>query len=286
MRILVTGATGLLGQELCPMLEKQGWLFWATNSKIFDITNIKMVNEIINKVSLDFIVHLAAYTNIDQAEVSKKEAFNVNHIGTKNLAQIAKKFDVPILYVSTDCVFDGEKNTPYTTEDPVNPINVYGESKLKGEEEIRKLCKKHYIVRTGWLYGKGGKSFVDTMLTFSSLRDEISIVDDQVGCPTWTKDVARQIVSLIKGEKPYGTYHISASGQANWSEFTKKIYELKKRSTTVKSIPTSDFPRPAARPKFCVLESNCKMPSWEESLEKYLIGNKAKTGTPEKSMVT
>lgn len=109
MRILVTGATGSLGQELCPMLEREGWLFWATNSKIFDITNTKMVNEIINKVSLDFIIHLAAYTNIDMAETHKQEAFKVNHIGTKNLAKIAKKLDVPILYISTDNVFDGKK---------------------------------------------------------------------------------------------------------------------------------------------------------------------------------
>ena len=158
MKILVTGATGSLGQELCPMLEREGWLFWATNSKIFDITNTKMVNEIINKVSLDFIIHLAAYTNIDLAETHKQEAFKVNHIGTKNLAKIAKKLDVPILYVSTDNVFDGKKDSPYKTSDHVNPLNVYGLSKLKGEEEILKTCKKYYIIRTGWLYGKGSKN--------------------------------------------------------------------------------------------------------------------------------
>ncbi|GBF23064.1 dTDP-4-dehydrorhamnose reductase [Candidatus Gastranaerophilus sp. (ex Termes propinquus)] len=285
MRILVTGATGLLGQELCPLLEQEGWKFWATNSKIFDITNTKMVNEIIKKVSLDFIIHLAAYTNIDQAEIYTKNAFDVNHIGTKNMAEIAKKFDVPIIYLSTDCVFDGKKTTPYRVDDPTNPINVYGESKLKGEEEIRKLCKKHYIVRTGWLYGKGGKSFVDTMLTFSSLRDEISVVDDQIGCPTWTKDVAREIVELIKGAKPYGTYHICSLGKASWSEFTSKIYEIKKRPTKVTSIEKSDFPRPAKRPRYCVLESSCAMPLWDESLEKYLLANNTSTSADIKSVL-
>ena len=146
-----------MGQELCPMLDREGHQFWATNSKIFDITNKKLALEIMDKISLDLIIHLAAYTNIDQAEVSKEEAFEVNHIGTRNMAQIAKKLDVPIIYISSDSVFDGNKNSPYKTTDETHPINVYGESKLKGEEEIRKLTKKHYILRTSTLYGKGGK---------------------------------------------------------------------------------------------------------------------------------
>ena len=272
MKILVTGATGSLGQELCPMLEREGWLFWATNSKIFDITNTKMVNEIINKVSLDFIIHLAGYTNIDLAETHKEEAFKVNHIGTKNLAKIAKKLDVPILYVSTDNVFDGKKDSPYKTSDHVNPLNVYGLSKLKGEEEILKTCKKYYIIRTGWLYGKGSKNYVDTMLTFSMLRREISVVDDQIGCPTWTKDLCEQIINIMKENKPYGTYHLCSSGQAGWADFTKKIFEIKKRDVSVNAIVESDFPRPAKRPHYCVLNNDNVLPNWEESLEKYLVG--------------
>ena len=135
MKILVTGATGLLGQELCPMLDEIGAQYWATNSKIFDVTNAKMVNEIMNKVNLDLIIHLAAYTNVDLAESNPEDAYRVNHIGTKNMAKIAKKLNVPILYVSTASVFDGSKQTPYKTTDTTNPINVYGMSKLKGEEE-------------------------------------------------------------------------------------------------------------------------------------------------------
>ena len=240
MRILVTGATGTLGQELCPMLDAQGWQFWATNSKIFDITNIKMVNEIMNKVSLDFIIHLAGYTNID--------------------------------YVSTDNVFDGEKSSPYDVSDKTNPINIYGQSKLKGEEEILKHCSKYYIIRTGWLYGSGAKNYVDTMLTFSMLRREISVVDDQIGNPTWTRDLSEQIINIMKENRPYGTYHISSTGQAGWADFTKKIFEIKKRNVSVNSIVESDFPRPAKRPKYCVLNNTIELPNWEESLEKYLIG--------------
>ncbi|MCD8025233.1 MAG: dTDP-4-dehydrorhamnose reductase [Candidatus Gastranaerophilales bacterium] len=271
MKILVTGASGLLGQELCPLLDEINVQYWATNSKIFDITNAKMVDEIMNKVNLDFIIHLAAYTNIDQAEVNSEEAFLVNHTGTKNMAKIAKKFDIPILYVSTSGVFDGTKSSPYKTTDQTNPINVYGMSKLKGEEEIRKITKKHYIIRTGALYGKGGSNYVDAMLTYSMFNSNISVVDDQVCCPTWTKDLSRQIIKIITENKPYGTYHISSSGHATWLELTKKIFELKKRNVFVTPIEKSDFPRPAKRPRFCVLDSENVLPSWEKSLEEYLL---------------
>jgi len=268
MRILVTGATGLLGKSLCPMLDKEGWNYWACNSKIFDVTNTKMVNEIMNKISLDFIIHLAGYTNIDQAEANPKLAYAVNQNGTKNIAKIARKHDIPILYVSTDNVFDGNSTTPYKTTDVTNPINVYGKSKLAGENEIIKATKKHYILRTSWLYGVGG--YVDAMLTFSNFRKEISVVDDQIGCPTWTDDISKQIIDIIKNNKPYGVYHIAAGGSASWCDFTKKIFELKKRKVEVMAIDKSDFPRPALRPKYCVLDSSNTLPNWENSLEEYL----------------
>ena len=271
MKILVTGASGLLGQELCPMLDSIGAQYWATNSKIFDITNAKMVNEIMDKVSLDFIIHLAAFTNVDQAEVNQEEAYRINHLGTKNMARIAKKLDVPIIYISSASVFDGEKLTPYKTTDATNPINVYGKSKLMGEEEIRKITKKHYIIRTSSLYGKGGSNYVDAMLTYSMFNSSISVVDDQILCPTWTRDLSREIVNILSGGKEYGTYHICSSGRTSWSEFTKKIFDIKRRSVFVQPILKSDFPRPARRPKFSVLDNGNILPSWEESLEKYLL---------------
>ncbi len=269
MRILVTGATGMLGKELCPMLEAEGWQYWATNSKIFDVTNTKLTNEIMNKVSLEFIIHLAGYTNIDLAEVDPEQAYLVNQMGTRNIAKIAKKLNVPILYVSTDMVFDGAKGAPYKTNDATNPISVYGKSKFLGEEEIRKITKKHYIIRTSWLYGRGERDYVNTMLTFSNLRDEISVVDDQIGCPTWTRDLAQKIVSIIKEEREFGTYHICASGHTNWSGFTKEI--LKNRNTKVISIDKSDFPRPAKRPTYSVLDNNNELPDWKNSLSEYLL---------------
>lgn len=271
MRILVTGASGLLGQELCPMLDDINAQYWATNSKIFDITNTKMVNEIMDKVSLDLIIHLAAYTNVDQAEVNKEEAFLVNHIGTKNMAHIAKKLDVPIIYVSTSSVFDGQGSTPYKTTDATNPVNIYGLSKLKGEEEIKKITKKHYIIRTNTLYGKGGSNYVDAMLTYSMFNNSISVVDDQVVSPTWTRDLAAEIIKIITENKEYGTYHITSSGKASWSELTKKIFDIKKRNIFVTPIEKSDFPRPAKRPRFNVLDCNNILPDWQESLEEYLL---------------
>lgn len=269
MRILVTGATGLLGKTLCPLLDKEGWQYWACNSKIFDITNTKMVKEIMNKISLDFIIHLAAYTNIDQAEDNPNDAYEVNQIGTKNIANIAKKHNIPILYVSTDNVFDGKSQKPYKSTDVTNPINVYGKSKLAGEREIMKATKKFYILRTSWLYGVGG--YVDAMLTFSNFRKEISVVNDQIGCPTNALDLAQKIVEIIREKKPYGIYHISSSGEASWADFTRKIFEIKKRNVEVNAIDKSDFPRPALRPKYCVLDSENVLPDWKNSLEEYLV---------------
>ncbi len=269
MRILVTGATGLLGKTLCPLLDKEGWQYWACNSKIFDITNTKMVKEIMNKISLDFIIHLAAYTNIDQAEDNPNDAYEVNQIGTKNIANIAKKHNIPILYVSTDNVFDGKSEKPYKSTDVTNPINVYGKSKLAGEREIMKATKKFYILRTSWLYGVGG--YVDAMLTFSNFRKEISVVNDQIGCPTNALDLAQKIVEIIREKKPYGIYHISSSGEASWADFTRKIFEIKKRNVEVNAIDKSDFPRPALRPKYCVLDSENVLPDWKNSLEEYLV---------------
>lgn len=272
MRILVTGSTGLLGKSLCPMLDKEGFQYWACNSKIFDVTNTKMVNEIMDKISLDFIIHLAAFTNIDAAEDDPKHAYEVNAIGTKNIAHIAKKHNIPILYVSTNNVFDGKSDKPYKTTDATNPLNVYGKTKLEGEKEIMKATKKYYILRTSWLYGAGG--YVDAMLTFSNFRKEISVVNDQIGCPTNADDVSRKIIEIIKENKPYGIYHIASSGSASWADYTRKIFEIKKRNVAVNPIDKSDFPRPAVRPKYCVLDSDEILPNWENSLEEYLTTKK------------
>ena len=193
-------------------------------------------------------------------------------MGTRNIAKIAKKHDIPILYVSTDNVFDGKANIPYKTTDTTNPINVYGKSKLAGEKEIIKATKKHYILRTSWLYGAGG--YVDAMLTFSNFRKEISVVDDQIGSPTSALDLSKKIIETIKENKPYGIYHVTSSGSASWADFTKKIFEIKKRDVVVSAIDKSDFPRPALRPKYCVLDSGDVLPNWEKSLDEYLTAEK------------
>ena len=269
---MVTGSTGLLGKSLCPMLEKEGYQFWACNSKIFDVTNTKMVNEIMNKISLDFIIHLAGFTNIDAAEDNPEQAYDVNVVGTKNIANIARKHDIPILFVSTNNVFDGKSDKPYKTTDATNPINVYGRTKLQAEREIIKATKKYYILRTSWLYGTGG--YVDAMLTFSNFRKEISVVNDQIGSPTRCDDISKKIIQIIKNKSPYGIYHISSSGSASWADFTKKIFEIKNRNVAVNPIDKSDFPRPAKRPKYCLLAGEDTLPDWQSSLEEYLTSKK------------
>ena len=169
-------------------------------------------------------------------------------------------------------MFDGNSDKPYKTTDATNPINVYGKSKLAGEKEIIKATKKHYILRTSWLYGTGG--YVDAMLTFSNFRKEISVVDDQIGCPTSTQDLSAKIIETIKDKKPYGIYHVTNSGSASWADFTKKIFEIKKRDVEVNAIDKSDFPRPALRPRYCVLDSGNVLPNWENSLNEYLTAKK------------
>ncbi len=271
MKILVTGASSALGQELCPLLEKENWQFWATNSKILDITNTNQIQELKEKVSLDFIIHLAAFTNIEEAEINPTLAYEINQAGTKNIAKIAAAQDIPILYVSPTDVFDGKKKTPYTKKDKTNPINVYGKSKLLGEQEIKKYCKKHYILRTGWLYGKGSNDYVYGMLTFSNFKSEIDLVDNQTGSPTWTRDLSEKIIEIIKNKTDFGTHHIASSGSATWEDFTKEIFAIRNKNVKIKlGSEYEEFG--AKRPQYCVLESDITLPKWEESLKKYLIG--------------
>ena len=224
MKILVTGANGMLGQDLCPALEDNGWEVIETDVNTMDITNYDEALKFITKIKPDFIIHLAAYTAVDKAEEDKETACKINVNGTQNITKVCKKLDVPMLYISTDYVFDGTKKGKYLPEDKPNPINYYGLTKAKGEEFVKKL-EKYYIVRTSWLYGHHGKNFVETILSNAD-KTEIKVVDDQIGCPTWTVELANAIVKLIEEKSPWGIYHICGSGHTSWYGFAKEIYEL------------------------------------------------------------
>lgn len=267
-KILVTGANGMLGKDLCPILEQNNYTVIKTNSQTMDITDFEMTNKVISEQKPDIIIHCAAYTNVDKAQEDFETAKQINSKGTENLAKICSSKDIPILYISTDYVFDGTKQTPYTPNDKPNPINNYGLTKYQGEQAIQKFCKKYYIIRTSWLYGIHGKNFVETMLSLAT-KPEIKVVNDQTGCPTWTVDLSNGIIKLLQNEG-YGIYHICSSGETTWHGFAKEIFNQCKLEVNLTPCTTEEFPRPAKRPKYSVMDNANICANWQEGLQNYL----------------
>jgi dTDP-4-dehydrorhamnose reductase len=218
-----------------------------------DITQFEETKTLLNDFKPDVIIHAGAYTKVDLAEQEPDQAFAVNGYGTRNLAVIAQELGAKLVYVSTDYVFNGQGTEPYDEFQPTDPINVYGKSKLAGEQFVEKLHTRYFIVRTSWVYGKHGNNFVKTMLKLGEERDVLTVVSDQVGCPTYTQDLAACIAELIETEK-YGVYHVSNSGSCSWFEFAQAIFELSGRSIEVKPVTTDQFPRPAKRPSYSVFQ--------------------------------
>ena len=270
MKILVTGANGMLGQDLCPILEDVGVFVIETDVDTLDITNHEIVEKVLTDIRPDMVIHCAAYTNVDKAEEDLKTAELINVTGTENIAEVCGKLGITLVYISTDYVFDGETVEPYTTEDLPNPINNYGTTKYEGEEAVRSLCEKYYVVRTSWLYGHHGKNFVETMIVQAGKQDRnvISVVDDQVGCPTWTVELANGIIKLFT--KPYGTYHVCGSGFTTWYGFAKEIFAQLGLEVNLQPCTTEEFPRPAKRPKFSVMDNGGICRKWQEALKDYL----------------
>jgi dTDP-4-dehydrorhamnose reductase len=269
-KILITGANGMLGSEAVQIFSDCGYQVIKGTRENLDITNRDLVNEFFAKNDFDLVLHAAAYTKVDDAESNKELAFLINSEGAKNVAIASRKKLIPIIYISTDYVFDGEKGSPYLPQDKTNPINIYGASKLAGEEEIKKENPKHYIVRTSWLYGKQGKNFVDTMIALSKTQKSLKVVNDQFGCPTWTLDLLDGIRKLVERESPFGIYHICGKGVTSWFEFSRKIFEILKINIEVIPVLTSEFPRPAKRPKFSAMDIEDEGNSWDRSLKCYL----------------
>lgn len=269
MKILITGANGMLGQDLCPILEDEGYEVVETDLNNLDITNLDMVKKVLISEKPDVVVHCAAYTNVDKAEEDKETAFLINGKGTENVAKTCGETDILMIYISTDYVFDGEKKDAYLPSDRTNPQSVYGASKLEGEKAVQKHCKKYYITRTSWLYGHHGKNFVETMISFAD-KPELKVVDDQIGCPTWTVELANGIVKLLEEEAESGIYHICGSGKTSWYNFAKEIFELEGLKVNLKPCTTEEFPRPAKRPKNSVMENEGICRNWKAALKDYL----------------
>lgn len=260
----------MLGQDLSGILREKAFVPIETDLHNLDITDITQVKTVLQGEKPDFIVHAAAYTNVDGAEAERDKAFLINEKGTQNIARISGDMGIPIAYISTDYVFDGTKDSPYVPDDPVNPINAYGESKLAGEKALKGNNPNFYILRTSWLYGRNGKNFVDTMISLSSKMPELRVVNDQTGCPTWTVELSRAIALILTDNRPFGTYHVCGSGATSWFGFAKRIMELMDIDIPVIPVSTEEFPRPARRPQNSVMDNAGICPHWGESLAEYV----------------
>lgn len=248
MKVLVTGADGQLGYDVVKKLKELDIEHIGVDKEDFDLTNETETKDFILDYQPDEIIHCAAYTDVDQAEVEKELCFQVNVEGTRYVAEAAKELDAKMLYISTDYVFDGQGEEPFEVTDQPNPINYYGETKYQGEQEMQNLLEKYFIVRTSWVFGKHGDNFVKTMLKLAQERDEISVVADQYGSPTYTGDLAELIVGMIKTDK-YGIYHVTNEGFCSWYEFAKEIFKVFNININVKPVKSDKFETKADRPK-------------------------------------
>jgi len=258
MKVLIIGSEGMLGHDLVDILSKENEISTTTIDTL-DITDIEKTIETVKNINPDVVVHAAAYTDVNGSEAKEDLAYKVNGIGTRNVAVACKENDSALVYICTDYVFDGEKGISYKEYDQTNPLSVYGKTKLQGETYIRDILSKFYIVRTSWLYGYHGPNFITTMLKLAETMDTISVVNDQIGSPTYTVDLANSIAKLIK--KPvYGIYHITNSGECSWYDYACQIFEMAGIEMDVKPVSTEEYPQTAPRPKYSVLENyNWKM---------------------------
>ncbi len=283
MKILVTGANGQLGTDLCKVL--QHFELIPLTHKEIEIADINSVKYAFCKHKPDIIINTAAYVRVDDCETEQDRAFLINALGARNVAVIAQELKTKLIHISTDYVFGGEsepRTTPYTELDTPIPISIYGKSKLAGENFVRHFCPKHFIIRTSGLFGVAGASgkngnFVETTLKLAQEREELKVVNDQVFSPTYTKDLAKKIAQLITSEY-YGIFHITNRGSCSWYEFAKEILKLADLKIRLIPITSDEYPQKARRPRFSVLDNYHlrllgmdDMRTWQEALKDYMI---------------
>lgn len=276
MKILVTGATGMLGQDVVRTLRQRGHVCLGVGSKDFDLLDAQAVMREVCAFMPEAIVHCAAYTAVDQAESEPERCAAVNGLGTLNLVRAALNIGAKLLYISTDYVFDGAGNAPREATDRPGPLNVYGLSKLQGEEAVRGLMTRAFILRTSWVFGAGGRSFVSTMLRLGQERSTVRVVDDQRGAPTYTPDLARLIADMIVTDR-YGVYHATNEGCCSFAEFARAILQLSGSQCRVQAIPSAEYPCAARRPLNSRLSKRSldeagfsRLPPWEDALRRFL----------------
>ena len=271
--MLVTGAGGMLGRDAVAAARAAGHAVTALTRAELDVADAAAVRSGFERAQPEVVLNCAAYTNVDGAEEDEPEAMRVNGEGAANVASAAAAVDAEVVYPSTDYVFDGDKREPYLESDPVAPRSAYGRSKLAGERATVAANPRHHVVRTSWLFGLAGRNFVDTMLRVGGDCADVSVVSDQVGCPTYTAHLAPALVALA-GSEHFGVRHLAAAGECSWFDFAQAIFGGAAISCVVKPTTTADFARPAPRPAYSVLRSErsdaAELPHWREGLDAYL----------------
>ena len=278
--ILVTGANGQLGSEINDLSQNYNYNFFFTCRDDLDITNKLEIETFCINNNINTIINCGAYTAVDKAEDDKENANSVNNLAVKYLAQISKENNISLIHISTDYVFDGTNHKPYTEDDKVKPIGVYGQTKLDGEDAIVEINPKNsIIIRTSWVYSSFGNNFVKTMLRLGKEKDSLGVIFDQVGTPTYAKDLAKSILDIIPKIKNDNVeiYHYSNEGVLSWYDFAKEIMRMAKLTCTINPIESKDYPTPVKRPHYSVLNKskikekfNLEIPFWKDSLDECL----------------
>lgn len=274
--IIVTGAKGQLGSDVCEVLKNRNTPFVGIGRNELDITDKTAVEGFFEKVKADCLIHCAAYVAVDKAEDEKELCMKVNEEGTKNLAECCSRHNIKMLYVSTDYVFPGDGEEEFEPDAKKAPLNTYGLSKLRGEEAVKEFLDRYFIVRTSWVFGEKNTNFIATMLKLSQTREQLNVVNDQIGSPTYSKDLALLLCEMIKSEK-YGIYHGTNEGFCSWYELAKKTFLVAGKTVKVNPVTSDAFPTKATRPKNSRLSKNCldengfaRLPHWENAVERYL----------------
>ena len=287
--IWLIGNKGMLGNDVEKLLKERGLAYWASDKEV-DIGDYKALEKFGKDKKIKWVINCAGYTKVDKAEEEVNKAFRINKDGVRNITLFSAKRQIRLIHISTDYVFDGRQEggvVAYTEDDKTNPINIYGKSKLAGEEDIKKILEEYFIIRTAWLYGLKGNNFVYTILRLFEERDLVKVVEDQWGSPTYTVDLAGAILKIIEDDSgSYGIYHFTNEGMTSWYEFARAIYKKAKRlgliegnkKVEIQLIKTEDYPTAARRPKYSVLskekikrEFNLKIRDWDKALEDFLI---------------
>ena len=276
MKVLVTGYTGQLGFDVIRELKARNIECIGTTRNEFSLTDIEKMQAFVKAYKPDVVIHCAAYTAVDKAEDEVELCAQINHLATKKLAKVCKEIDAKMIYISTDYVFAGSGEDFYEVSDEKAPQNVYGKSKLDGELAVQEILDKYFIVRISWVFGSNGKNFIKTMLNLAKTHDKLTVVNDQIGSPTYTVDLAKLLCDMALSDK-YGVYHATNEGICSWYDFACEIFKQAGIKINVKPVPSTAFPTKAIRPHNSRMSKKCldeagfnRLPTWQNALTKYL----------------